>query len=76
MNNHTSINNSPLKFLLLVLILSIPFWILGAITKDFSNFFPVKLPISALMTFCPFLAAAILVYKKQNIKGVSKLLKP
>jgi membrane protease YdiL (CAAX protease family) len=75
MKHNISQNRSPTKFLLLVLVLSIPFWILGAIAPDTTKILPIKLPISALMTFCPFLAAAILVYRKQKMEGVRGLLK-
>jgi len=68
-------NHSPVKFFLLVFLLSIPFWIMGAVTKDLTKILPIKLPISALMTFCPLLAAAILIYKEQKIHGVKELLK-
>lgn len=61
-------------FLLLVLALSIPFWILGAIAPDFTKIFPIKLPISALMTFCPLIAAVILVYKERGSQGAKDLL--
>jgi uncharacterized protein len=61
-------------FFLLVFALSIPFWILGAIAPDFTEIFPIKLPISALMTFCPMIAAVILVYKEQKSQGVKDLL--
>lgn len=63
------------KFFLLVLLLSIPFWILGFIAPDTTKMLPIKLPISALMTFCPFIAAAILVYKERKMQGVKDLLK-
>jgi membrane protease YdiL (CAAX protease family) len=36
---------------------------------------PIKLPISALMTFCPLIAAAILIYKDRKMQGVKDLLK-
>jgi uncharacterized protein len=75
MGNNMPENKSPLKFFLLVFLLSIPFWILGAVTRDLTEILPIKLPISALMTFCPLLAAAILVYKEQKIHGVKELLK-
>ena len=75
MENNISENKSPFKFFLLVFLLSIPFWILGAVAGDVTKTIPIKLPISALMTFCPLLAAAILVYKEQNIQGVQELLK-
>ena len=68
-------NKSPLKFFLLVFVLSIPFWILGAVAADFTEILPIKLPISALMTFCPLIAAAILVYKERKFQGVKELLK-
>ncbi len=64
-----------LKFFLLVFLLSIPFWILGVIAPDTTKILPIKLPISALMTFCPLIAAAILVYKERKMQGVRELLK-
>jgi uncharacterized protein len=68
-------NHSSIKFFLLVLLLSIPFWILAAVAGDLTKILPTRLPISALMTFCPLLAAAILVYKEQKYQGVKELLK-
>jgi len=75
MDNIVSENKSALKFFLLVFVLSIPFWILGFIYNDVTNSLPVKLPISALMTFCPLIAAAILVYKGRKMQDVTELLK-
>ena len=63
-----------LSFFLLVLLLSIPFWILGAIAPDFTKIFPIKLPISALMTFSPLMAAVILVYRERKDQGISEFL--
>ena len=73
MSNHLTRAN--LNFFALVFALSIPFWILGAIAPDTTKILPIKLPISSLMTFCPLIAAAILVYKKQKTQGVKQLLK-
>lgn len=64
-----------LTFFLLVFALSIPFWVLGAVAGDITRTLPIKLPISALMTFCPLMAALILVYKERKMKGVTNLLK-
>lgn len=64
----------PIKFFILVFILSVPFWILGAVTDDLTKKLPINLPISALMAFCPLLAAAILVYKKSKQHGVKELM--
>ena len=75
MESNVSENKSSLKFFLLVFLMSIPFWILGATTRDLTKILPIKLPISALMTVCPLLAAVILVYKEQKIYGVKELLK-
>ncbi len=63
-----------LTFFLLVHLLSILFWILGAIAPDFTKILPIKLPISALMTVCPLIAAAMLVYRERKIQGVKELL--
>ena len=63
-----------LSFFLLVFLLSIPFWILATIAPDFTKIFPIKLPISALMTFCPLMAAVILVYRERKSRGVKELL--
>ncbi len=73
MNKHTS--KTFIHFFALVFALSFPFWILGALGPDTTKILPIKLPISALMTFCPLIAAAILVYKKQKKRGVKQLLK-
>ena len=70
----TSAKKSPLKFFLLVFAFSIPFWILGAVAVDLTKVLPIKLPISSLMTFCPLLAAMVLVYKESKLYGVKQLL--
>ena len=64
-----------LKFFLLVGILSIPFWMLGAINQELTKSLPIKLPISALMAVCPALAALLLVAKESKLRGVQELLK-
>lgn len=63
-----------ISFFALVFALSIPFWILGVVAPDTTKTLPIKLPISALMTFCPLIAAAMLIYKKQKMQGVMQLL--
>ena len=73
MTNNTT--NTYINFFALVFLLSVPFWILGALAPDTTKILPIKLPISALMTFCPLIAAAILVYKQQKMQGVKPLLK-
>ncbi len=60
------------KYFILVILLSIPFWLLGALF-DLTKYIPIQLPISALMFFCPMLAAIILT-SKNGKKGDLKLL--
>ena len=62
---------SPLAFVLLVFGLSIPFWIMGAVTRR--QLLP-GLPVSALAAICPLLAAAILVGREGGAAGVVALL--
>ena len=52
------------NFFLLVFVFSIPVWVLTVYVPDISQFIPVKLPLSALMTFCPMLAAVVLCTDK------------
>jgi membrane protease YdiL (CAAX protease family) len=59
-------------FFLLVFALSVPFWILGAVTD--MQLMP-GLSISALMTFCPMAAALILRYRERGSAGATDLLR-
>jgi uncharacterized protein len=67
-----SVQASPLRFFALVLALSFPFWALGAMTR--LQLLP-GLSVTALMGFCPLVAAAMLVYRDRGIGGVFALLK-
>ena len=61
----------PVGFILLVLSLSFPLWVISAVT-DF-KLLP-GLPISALMAFCPAGAAAIVVARRHGKIAVFELL--
>ena len=63
---------SQLQFFMLVFVLSIPFWVAGALTAQ--QLLPA-LPVSALGFLCPGVAALILVYRKNGLAGVWELLK-
>ena len=63
---------SPLTFFILVFALAIPFWVIGAFTEF--QLLP-GLPVAALATVCPALAALILVYRENRAAGVTVLLK-
>jgi membrane protease YdiL (CAAX protease family) len=68
----TTKTRSPLKFFLLVLILSVPLWLIGSLVP--LQLLP-GLPLSSLMVFCPMIAASILVYREDRITGVAELIK-
>jgi len=61
---------SPLTFILLVVALSIPFWLLGAFAPR--DLLPGS-PIAALSAACPALAAAFLCYRENGLAGARAL---
>jgi uncharacterized protein len=64
---------SPLTFLILVLLLSLPFYMLGATG---AKLFGLSiLPVSALMVIVPAIAACILVCRQSGIPAAMELLK-
>ena len=71
--NNTDRRPSLWVFFLLVLLLSIPFYGLGAA----GGRLPILtvLPISALMVCTPMFAALILIYRERRAEGVTELLK-
>ncbi len=60
----------PLTFFLLVVALSIPFWLIGVVTRR--ELLP-GIPVSALWIVSPVTAAAILVYQEKKSAGVTEL---
>lgn len=69
-----AVKKSPLTFFVLVYILALPFWLLGALAGGLTKAIPINLPISALMFVCPISAAVILTYREQKSGGVKQLL--
>lgn len=66
----------PWAYLILVFVISLPFWLLGAVYPDaLRNVIGVNLPTSALMVFNPMIAAAILTAREKGWPGVKSLLK-
>lgn len=65
---------SPFKFIAFVYILSIPFWIIGALIKSPGAQVKVNIPISALMAVCPVIAALIFTFREEGSGGVKRLL--
>jgi uncharacterized protein len=48
------------KYVAVLFLISVPFWLLGAYAKGLSRFLPAGLPISALQLICPLITVAIL----------------
>jgi uncharacterized protein len=69
---NVSRRRSPLKFFLLVFLLSVPFWLIGALTGVMLS---ADLPVSSLMIVCPVTAAAILIFREDGLAGLTVLLK-
>lgn len=72
MNTTIRTGKSPLKFIVLVFALTIPFWLIGAVTG--LQLLP-GVPVAAFAAWCPMLAAMILVYRENETAGVIALLK-
>lgn len=73
MNTSMSTNRSPWTFFLLVFALSVPLSLAGTVIG--LELLP-GLPVSALVvTFCPMIAALILVYREHKSAGMIELLK-
>ncbi|MBC7872199.1 MAG: CPBP family intramembrane metalloprotease [Chitinophagaceae bacterium] len=69
-------SKSPLIFFLWLFIISVPFWLIGALTERFlPKDLPINLPLSSLMTFNPMIVALILVFRESGTAGVKGLLK-
>jgi hypothetical protein len=74
--NSRSKNRSVATFFLLVILLSIPVWFMGAVAEQFlPGEMPTDLPISSLMACCPIIAAVILVRRDEGSEGVKALLR-
>ncbi|WP_158228062.1 CPBP family intramembrane glutamic endopeptidase [Pseudonocardia sp. MH-G8] len=61
---------SPVAFVVLLCLLTIPFWLFGAAPLGL----PVALPVGALMAFCPAVVAVALIGWGEGWVGVRRLL--
>jgi membrane protease YdiL (CAAX protease family) len=73
MNISASSRRSPLKFFLLVFIISAPFRLMGDMAEQKLPL-PFNLPVGALVLVCPMIAALILIYMENGLDGVKQLL--
>ena len=70
--HHGNLKNPVLDFFVLVTVLSVPFYLVSALTGF--TLMP-GLPVSSLAAFCPLTAAGILTYEVNHGAGVAALLK-
>jgi membrane protease YdiL (CAAX protease family) len=71
MSSSRDANARPFAFFVLLFLISIPFWIAGAVS---GAFLLPGLPLSALGAFCPVLAAMFLLYRESGWPGATALL--
>ncbi|KAA6222687.1 CPBP family intramembrane metalloprotease [Streptomyces albofaciens JCM 4342] len=65
---------SPLAFVALLAVLSVPFWLVGAVF-DGTGSLPTGMPVSAFQFVPPVTVAAILVFREEDGEGVRRLMK-
>jgi membrane protease YdiL (CAAX protease family) len=70
MDSNPSQKNHPFLFFLLLFVLSLPIWLIGSSQLPL----PVELPVSALMSFCPLIAASLLTLRHHGSAGIKTLL--
>ncbi|MEV5326998.1 CPBP family intramembrane glutamic endopeptidase [Nonomuraea sp. NPDC052634] len=63
-----------IPFFALVFVLSVPFWVAGALLGDLPGS-PMNLPVGALQFPCPLIAAAILLHRREGAGAVRRLLR-
>jgi membrane protease YdiL (CAAX protease family) len=68
-SSDTSQRKLPLKFFLLVFVLSVPFWLFGGNKLPL----PMNLPVSAFVGFMPLIAASILSFRRHGLNGIKTL---
>ena len=68
------VKKSPFKFIAFVYVLSIPFWVIGALTESTDTTARANLPVSALMAVCPVVAALIFIFREEGSGGAKRLL--
>lgn len=66
----------PIRFFLLVFLLSVPIWSIGPVVeRALLHGLPVKLPVSSLMALVPVAGAAILSWRQGGWQAVRILLR-
>lgn len=76
MGSSPSTHRSPWVFFALVIVVAIPFWILGALTQQgLLKSLGINLPFSALTFLSPIIAALILVYREEKFAGIGQFMR-
>jgi len=79
MNTIISHKKPLVKFYFILIVISVPFWILGAMAEELAKMLPINLPInlpiSALMFVCPLITTLIVDYKNYKGNSIRELMK-
>jgi len=76
MNTPLNEKKSPLKFILLVFVISVPFWLIGTVVDRFlPKALSINLPFAALVFVCPMAVGLYLSYRENGWVAVKQLLK-
>ena len=67
-----SINRAFAAFVAILFVLSVPFWFAGSLWH-LPKSIPIALPVSALMTFVPAIAACVLLFRRGGWRAVGAL---
>ncbi|HZE37806.1 MAG TPA: type II CAAX endopeptidase family protein [Stackebrandtia sp.] len=60
------------SYLVVLVVLSIPFWLLDLVSDQLPSWFPDNLPISSLMVVVPAATAAILIGRREGRAGLGR----
>ncbi len=68
-------NNRITEYIVILMILTIPFYIINGLTQSFPKILPMNLSLGSLAIICPFITAIILVNKDEHFQGLKLRLK-
>ena len=68
-------NNRITEYIVVLMLLTVPFYIINGLTQNLPKILPMNLSLGSLAIVCPFITALILVRKDGNIQGVKSLIK-
>ena len=68
-------NDRITEYIVVLMLLTIPFYIINGLTQNLPKILPMGLSLGSLAIICPFITAIILVRKDEHLEGVKSLVK-